>query len=85
MDDEFNAIVASLRAKRSSAPFSVDRCILRAVNEAIYCLQEGVATTSDIDEAMALGTGFPNEGGVGVLSTVPMRRVSTGCSLPWTH
>jgi 3-hydroxybutyryl-CoA dehydrogenase len=65
VDDEFKGIAASLGAKRSDTPFSVDRCILRAVNEAVYCLQEGVATASEIDEAMVLGTGFPNEGGVG--------------------
>jgi 3-hydroxybutyryl-CoA dehydrogenase len=35
------------------------------VNEAVACLQEGVATAEDIDRAMVLGSGFPNQQGVG--------------------
>jgi 3-hydroxyacyl-CoA dehydrogenase len=39
---------------------------LRQVNEAIYCLQEKIATADDIDRAMVLGTGFPcDEKGIG--------------------
>ena len=58
IDDEFQRIVGTV----STAPFSIDRCIARAVNEAIYCLREGVASAEGIDRAMVLGTGFP-EGG----------------------
>jgi len=58
IDDEFQRIVGTV----STAPFSIDRCIARAVNEAIYCLREGVASAEEIDRAMVLGTGFP-EGG----------------------
>jgi 3-hydroxyacyl-CoA dehydrogenase len=43
-----------------------DRLVLRMVNEAFYCLEEGIAQReSDIDAAMVLGTGFPDfRGGV---------------------
>lgn len=62
IDDEYRSIVASLARKGSTTPFSAERLMLKLVNEAVYCLQEGVATASDIDKAMVLGTGFPNEG-----------------------
>lgn len=65
IDDEFRAMVAGLNSKGSGAPFSFDRLMLKQINEAVYCLQEGVATAEDIDRAMVLGTGFPNEAGVG--------------------
>jgi 3-hydroxyacyl-CoA dehydrogenase len=65
IDDEFRGMVASIASKGSGAPFTVDRLLLKQVNEAIYCLQEGVATADGIDRAMVLGTGFPNEAGVG--------------------
>lgn len=61
IDDEFRAMVGPSR----NGPFSIDRLILRQVNEAVYCLQEGVASPEDIDRAMVLGTGFPNTGGIG--------------------
>jgi 3-hydroxyacyl-CoA dehydrogenase len=62
IDDEFRALAGSAK---STTPFSIDRCILRMVNEAVYCVQEGVASAEDIDRAMVLGTGFPNQQGVG--------------------
>lgn len=65
VDDEFRAIVKSMRPSEADAAFSIDRVILRQVNEAVYCLQEGVAPAEGIDRAMVLGTGFPNEAGVG--------------------
>jgi 3-hydroxyacyl-CoA dehydrogenase/enoyl-CoA hydratase/3-hydroxybutyryl-CoA epimerase len=65
IDDEFRTIVASLGKSGSKTPFSVNRLLLKQVNEAIYCLQEGVATAEDIDRAMVFGTSFPNKGGVG--------------------
>ncbi len=58
IDDEFRRIVGTV----STSPFSIERCIARAVNEAIHCLQEGVASAEGVDRAMVLGTGFP-EGG----------------------
>lgn len=68
VDEEFFGIVEEVKSENDfgKTGFSINRLMLRLVNEAIYCLQEGVATTEDIDRAMVLGTGFPcNEGGVG--------------------
>ena len=61
IDEEFHAIIRKIQdeTKVTSAGFSADRLILRQVNEAVYCLQENVASPEDIDRAMALGTGFP--------------------------
>lgn len=67
IDDEFREIVAGLgiaRLRRKSG-FHIHRCILRMINEAVACLQERVATAGEIDRAMVLGAGFPNEQGVG--------------------
>lgn len=65
IDDEFRDMVASIGSPGSKSPFTVNRLILKQINEAIYCLQEGVATAEDIDRAMVLGTGFPNKDGIG--------------------
>jgi 3-hydroxyacyl-CoA dehydrogenase len=65
VDDEFRAIVKSMGLTKGNARFSIERLILRQVNVAIYCLQEGVAPAEAIDRAMLLGTGFPSEGGTG--------------------
>ncbi len=42
--------------------FSVDRLILPMINEATLCLQEGIASASDIDMAMIAGTGMTYHG-----------------------
>jgi 3-hydroxyacyl-CoA dehydrogenase len=65
IDDEFKGMVASFGITGNKSPFSINRLILKQVNEAIYCLQEGVTTAEDIDRAMVLGTGFPNKDGIG--------------------
>jgi 3-hydroxyacyl-CoA dehydrogenase len=65
IDDKFRSMVASIGKSGSKSPFTADRLILKQINEAIYCLQEGVATAEGIDSAMVLGTGFPNKGGIG--------------------
>jgi 3-hydroxyacyl-CoA dehydrogenase len=65
IDDEYRDMVSALGMKGSGAAFTAHRLILKQINEAIYCLQEGVASAEDIDKAMVLGTGFPNEAGVG--------------------
>jgi len=67
-DDEFFEIIRKIQDETGikNTEFSVERLILRQVNEAIYCLQEKIATADDIDRAMVLGTGFPCDGkGVG--------------------
>jgi 3-hydroxyacyl-CoA dehydrogenase len=68
VDDEFLKIVKKIQNETGvrNTEFSAERLILRQVNEAIYCLQEKIATAEDIDRAMILGTGFPSdEKGVG--------------------
>jgi 3-hydroxyacyl-CoA dehydrogenase/enoyl-CoA hydratase/3-hydroxybutyryl-CoA epimerase len=62
IDGEFLSMVKTSAQGNS---FSADRIIVRSVNEAIYCLQEGVAAAEEIDRAMVLGTGFPNQAGIG--------------------
>lgn len=61
IDEEFIKIAKEVQ-RPSDFPFSAQRLILRAVNEAIYCLSENVAGLDQIDRAMVLGTGFPFEG-----------------------
>ena len=41
--------------------FSAERLIYPMVNEAALCLEEHVATESDIDMAMVAGVGFPQD------------------------
>jgi len=68
IDDEFLGIVGEVQRQTGifSTSFSAERLISRQVNEAVYCLQEGVASAEDIDRAMVLGTGFPvDKEGVG--------------------
>ena len=48
-------------AKR--APFSQDRLLLAMINEAAFCLQEHIASPSDIDVAVLAGIGFPQAKG----------------------
>jgi 3-hydroxyacyl-CoA dehydrogenase/enoyl-CoA hydratase/3-hydroxybutyryl-CoA epimerase len=64
-DDDFTAIVSGMGQRKSAGEFSIERLILRQVNEAICCLQEGVASAQEVDRAMVLGTGFPNTAGIG--------------------
>ena len=68
VDDQFLNIVRKIQKETGvgNTEFSAERLILRQVNEAIYCLQEKIATPEDIDRAMVLGTGFPcDEKGIG--------------------
>ena len=68
VDDEFFEIIRKIQSETGvkNTEFSAERLILRQVNEAIYCLQEKIATAEDIDRALVLGTGFPvDEKGVG--------------------
>jgi len=43
--------------------FTPERLLLLMINEAAICIQEGVAAAGDLDLAMVLGTGFPEEKG----------------------
>lgn len=47
----------------SGTACSPNRVLLPLINEAVICLQEGVATAADIDIAMMAGTGFPQDKG----------------------
>ena len=44
---------------RNSPGFAVNRILCPMINEAIFTLQEGVATAEDIDTGMKLGCGHP--------------------------
>jgi len=68
VDDEFFEIIRKIQSETGvkNTEFSAERLVLRQVNEAIYCLQEKIATAEDIDRALVLGTGFPvDEKGLG--------------------
>ena len=39
--------------------FIVNRILLPMINEAVYCLHEGIGSVEDIDAAMKLGTNQP--------------------------
>jgi len=47
--------------KRTGTKFSVERIVYPMINEAIICVQEGVARAADIDIAMLAGIGFPQD------------------------
>jgi 3-hydroxyacyl-CoA dehydrogenase len=98
VDDEFHAMVKDIGLEGNQTEFSINRLIMRQVNEAIYCLQEGVASAEDIDRAMVLGTGFPNKDGIGgplhwadekgldwVLSTLEELSVKVSAARFWPH
>ena len=44
-------------------PFSPERLVFQMINEAAFCLEENVASPSDIDLAMLAGTGYPQDKG----------------------
>ncbi len=46
-------------AAASRGDFGVEQILYAMVNEAAFCLEDGVASPSDIDLAMLAGTGFP--------------------------
>jgi 3-hydroxyacyl-CoA dehydrogenase len=48
---------------KKKTPFSVERIVYPMINEAVTCLEEGIAAPSDIDMAMIAGTGFPQDKG----------------------
>jgi 3-hydroxyacyl-CoA dehydrogenase len=67
-DTELPALLAEIRKRHGTKPrppggFSPERLLYPMINEAVICLQEGVATATDIDIAMVAGMGFPQEKG----------------------
>jgi len=67
-DTELPALLDQIRKQRGTKPtspgaFAPERLLFPMINEAVICLQEGVATATDIDIAMVAGMGFPQEKG----------------------
>jgi 3-hydroxyacyl-CoA dehydrogenase/enoyl-CoA hydratase/3-hydroxybutyryl-CoA epimerase len=62
-DDGAGALLRGAAPAGSGVPGSediVERCVLRMIDEAARCLEEGVvASAEDLDLAMVFGTGFP--------------------------
>ena len=65
-DETFNTVAAvaekmgKVFIRANDVPgFAVNRVLMPMINEAIYALSEGVASISDIDQAMKLGTNQP--------------------------
>lgn len=65
-DETFNLVRATAEkmgkvfvAAKDFPGFAVNRILMPMINEAVYALFEGVATASDIDQAMKLGTNQP--------------------------
>lgn len=51
--------VGQQKSKKTS--FNLERILFPMINEAVLCLEENVATASDIDLAMVAGVGFPQK------------------------
>ncbi|MGH7738816.1 MAG: 3-hydroxyacyl-CoA dehydrogenase [bacterium] len=62
---DLKPIVDEIQTKTGvkGTPFSPERLVFQMINEAAYCLEENVASPSDIDLAMLAGTGFPQDKG----------------------
>jgi len=62
---DLKPIVDAIQAKTGvkGTAFSPERLVFQMINEAAYCLEENVASPSDIDLAMLAGTGFPQDKG----------------------
>jgi 3-hydroxyacyl-CoA dehydrogenase len=60
-DDELEKLLVELRDAHNieKTEFSIERLIYPMINESIICLDENVATASDIDIGMMAGCGFP--------------------------
>jgi 3-hydroxybutyryl-CoA dehydrogenase len=65
--DETYATVSKLAARLGKTPvevqdfpgFAANRILLPMINEAIYCIMEGVAKPEDVDTVMKLGMNHP--------------------------
>ncbi|MBI3999553.1 MAG: hypothetical protein HY351_02970 [Candidatus Omnitrophica bacterium] len=56
-------MIAELQKKSSikKTKFSNERLVFPMINEAALCIEEHIATESDIDMAMVAGVGFPQD------------------------
>ena len=59
-DEPVREMIAQIQEETGikGTPFSVERCFLSLINEAALCLQENIASPTDIDMAMMAGTGM---------------------------
>jgi len=64
-DDVLSKMIQEVQKQtgKKGTTFSPTRLLLQMINEAVICLQEGVASAPDIDIAMLAGTGFPQDKG----------------------
>jgi 3-hydroxyacyl-CoA dehydrogenase len=62
---DLKPVVDAIQAKTGikGTPFSPERLVFQMINEAAFCLEENVASPSDIDLAMLAGTGYPQDKG----------------------
>jgi 3-hydroxybutyryl-CoA dehydrogenase len=65
-DETFDAVASAAEAMgkvfvraKDMPGFAVNRILMPMINEAVYAVYEGIATPSDIDQAMKLGTNQP--------------------------
>lgn len=56
-------ILSELVLEKKPTKFSVERVVYPMINEATVCLDEQIASPSDIDMSMVAGTGFPQDKG----------------------
>jgi len=59
-DEPVKEMIAQVQEETGikGTPFSVERCFLPLINEATLCLQENIASPTDIDMALMAGTGM---------------------------
>lgn len=57
--DDIESVIAALGIQKGKGEFRVERIIYTMLNEAAYCLEENVATPSDLDTSLLAGIGFP--------------------------
>jgi 3-hydroxyacyl-CoA dehydrogenase len=54
-------IIDDIGKKTSRRGFNINRPLFAMINEAIHCVQENIATPSDIEIAVLAGIGFPQD------------------------
>ena len=59
-DEPVKHMIEDLRRKTGTTgtPFDLDRLFLPMINEAVFCLQENIASVGDINKAMIAGAGM---------------------------
>lgn len=64
-DPEMEELLKTARTAhpRPKGPWGIERLLYPMINEAIYCVQERIASPAEIDLAMVAGIGFPQDKG----------------------